>query len=310
MSISSIGSVSSSLLHGMKDCLCGTLLLFKLDKRVYNNALEHRKPTDPPPKPLEKKLLKEAFKSVGISIFTYCSILFFLQLLPFLKWLTSHIGRPDTQQPDDWFQPFEDFLHTAFCSLYLIPLTVISKIICSFYFTDVSLTVYKMRYGNPRFTSLSAVVADFLYNLIFEVLFCLQIKFCVYILSSSSSLHLLEQAAGVLQYSLLYSLLAFEYKWFNMGLDLRQRLKILESKWPYFLGFGLPIYLVNNLPVPFYPNTTTSCINLATFPFFLVSATYASATDSYVSPFDLKVTFPSAWLCSLLFKKGVSLFRR
>lgn len=52
--------------------------------------------------------------------------------------------------------------------------------------------------------------------------------------------------------SLLYSLYAFEYKWYNMGWELHKRLTYIEYNWPYFLGFGTLMTILTQVLSPTY----------------------------------------------------------
>ncbi|CAF4303626.1 unnamed protein product, partial [Rotaria magnacalcarata] len=44
---------------------------------------------------------------------------------------------------------------------------------------------------------------------------------------------------------LLYSFYAFEYAWIYANLNVKKRVERIESHWPYFLGFGLPLTMLS-----------------------------------------------------------------
>lgn len=62
----------------------------------------------------------------------------------------------------------------------------------------------------------------------------------------------LSTILSIVHLSLLYSLYSFEYKWCNMGMELNNRLALIENCWPYFLGFGLPLAIITSLPESYF----------------------------------------------------------
>lgn len=84
--------------------------------------------------------------------------------------------------------------------------------------------------------------------------------------------HFMSQLIYTVHLSLLYSLYSFEYKWVQMGLPLHQRLNYIETNWPYFIGFGLPLTLLTNCWSDW---VIGACVFAVLFPVFIISGNEA-----------------------------------
>ena len=51
----------------------------------------------------------------------------------------------------------------------------------------------------------------------------------------------LNEALHFLHLSMLHGWTAYEYKWYPMGISIKERLALVETRWSYFLGFGFPL---------------------------------------------------------------------
>lgn len=110
-------------------------------------------------------------------------------------------------------------------------------------FQDIADSAFKFRKGRPQLIpSISKQIADILFSLVVQLLFLLQ--------SMVVRLLPIDYVGVILCFvhlCLLYSLYSFEYKWFNMGWELHKRLTYIESNWPYFIGFGMPLVILTQL---------------------------------------------------------------
>ncbi|PIK34187.1 putative etoposide-induced protein 2.4 [Apostichopus japonicus] len=128
---------------------------------------------------------------------------------------------------------------------------------------DIADAAYRKSRGRPQLPNLSRLIADLLFSVLMQVIFLLQSM-----LVSKIPISGVGQIISLLHVCLLYSLYAFEYKWFNMGWEVHQRVRYLETNWPYFAGFGLPLAVLTHLPSSFLASGTVFAV---LFPLFIIS---------------------------------------
>nr|CAB3241518.1 etoposide-induced protein 2.4 homolog [Phallusia mammillata] len=324
---SAVRAVALQFLHGLKDSVYGVFLIYSLDLQIQQQQAERRRKIKdsmaasrrttgrrPNPnyenrelKPKEPRMIGRVFLSAALSSFVWVSIWAFASyLVPaihyYSKTFLSIIDDKSAEKHDGVWGYIETGLHYTFATLWVLPLYVISKLVNGFWFVDVSDSVYKLLYGRPRaFPSIGIAAADLVYGIAVETIFLLQ--------ASLASLFPI-QGIGYLLYCvhicLLYSLYAFEYKWFNMGMDLKMRLRVVDQNWPYFCGFGLPLFMMTNMVFSYYPTVVSACIFSILFPFFIVSGTRASVPKEQGAT-RLRIFEPAASVCSLLFSQSIRL---
>jgi len=309
-------------------------------QKRLNDAIEARQPrryggrTPPPTKPRvikEPRMINRVFQSCALGGFIWLTVWIFTALIvPWLQqqtnWFLTVVPsvfnmtsltktQEELQRYDKSWTNVEIMLHLIFSSLWVLPLYIICKLINIVWFSDISNSIYRALYGKTRpFPSLSVAFADLIYSLTFEIVFFIQAQFVNVVPMMNAEIeHLQIQVMCYIAYTfycihvcLLYAIYAFEYKWFNMGIELRNRIELIERHWPYFCGFGLPMFLLTNVAFTYYPLVASACVYSSVFPFFIVSGTRASTPRSE-APFTLYLTKPSISFCNLLFNNA---FRR
>lgn len=304
INMESVTNFSISFIKGFIDSLRGVTVLLYLDKEINERAqsrspsteFENAKNKQKQPKvKQESKVLTRVLQSCILNgfIFLLSILIFEYALLPAVKYLVTVIFGHNPGVAHNvwaWMQPF---LSMTFRMIWVLPLFLLSKLVNSLWFQDIADSAYRHRRGRPQFmSSVSKIIADSLFSLLVQALFLVQSM-----LVSMLPITYIGELLCLVHMCLLYSLYSFEYKWFNMGWELHKRLTFIETNWPYFLGFGLPLAVLTQLPQSYI---ISGCVFSIFFPVFILSGN--EATPVIGSEYPLRLFSPVVAISNGMFR--------
>lgn len=300
----SVTNFCVSLIKGFIDSLRGVTVLLYLDKEINERALSRSPPVDFETSKLkqkqskvkqESKVLTRVLQSCILNgfIFLLSILIFEYALLPAVKYLVILVFGHNPGVAHNvwgWMQPF---LSMTFRMIWVLPLFLLSKLVNSLWFQDIADSAYRHRRGRPQFmSSVSKIIADSLFSLLVQALFLVQSM-----LVSMLPITYVGELLCLIHMCLLYSLYSFEYKWFNMGWELHKRLTFIETNWPYFLGFGLPLAVLTQIPQSYI---ISGCVFSIFFPVFILSGN--EATPVAGSDYPLRLFSPVVAISNGMFR--------
>jgi etoposide-induced 2.4 mRNA len=220
----------------------------------------------------DEKLFQRLVQSCilnGIFLFL-CIIIFNYILVPLLNLIAFKLISSEKHSLiTDYLNPTIQLL---FSFVWILPVFLLSKIFNVFCHQEIADIAYVKKYGKPQIyknARIADVIADTIFSCTMELIFLVQSSF----VSLVPSLWLNKMLCHV-HLAFLYSLYAFEYKFCNMGWDIKKRISHIEARWPYYFGFGLSLSLILSIANSYFYNATLFAF---IFPAFILSAIEADS---------------------------------
>jgi etoposide-induced 2.4 mRNA len=215
----------------------------------------------------DEKLYQRLIQSCilnGVFLYT-CILIFNYILMPTLNWIAFKlINESSHNLITDYLNPIIQLL---FSFVWILPVFLLSKIFNLLCHQEIADIAYTKKYGKPQIyknSSLAEVLADTIFSCSMELIFLVQSSF----MTLMPALWLNKILCHI-HLSFLYSLYAFEYKFCNHGWDIKKRIAHIESRWPYYFGFGLSLSLILSITHSYFYNAT---LFASLFPAFILSA--------------------------------------
>lgn len=256
-------------LNGMKDSLYGCVRFFQRQKQL--NAPSNQQKTNKTSKQKSEKLYQRLFESCilnGVFLLS-CMLAFSFILMPVLNYMYYAILSPEKHDLINMY--LNPVLQLTFSFVWILPVFLLSKIFNLLWHQEIADIAFLQKYDSEKLKEyaaekpqISAAIADTIFTCTMELIFLVQSSLTAFV-----PLPWLSQLLTHVHLAFLYSLYAFEYKWCNMSWDIEKRISFIETRWPYFFGFGLSLSgLLSFAGSYFYCATLFAFV----FPAFIISS--------------------------------------
>lgn len=282
-------------LFGVRDCLNGVLALKQFcstTKQSGKNISESTKKT----------------KKIGAGSKTIFEVLLQCTIFGFMNWIAMFLFKTiingycfnylrtfSSPEESESISYWLNFLNFCFIISWTCPLYFINHFLNLSWYQEIA-DISSANAGIKKtYFSMSHSLSDQITSITVQLFFLLQVN-VIYLLPVPSAV---KNILSIVQMALYYSLYAFEYKWVHKGWPLHKRLSFIESKWPYFIGFGFPMAILT-FYVGTYSFIESSCLSSVLFPFYVIgsSITFDNKLKDFNSP--IRVFRIVTWISDFL----------
>jgi len=230
-------------------------------------------------------------------VFAVSIVLFENIFLPLVRTVLFIVLAGSQARADAVWGYTQPILSVAFSTLWVLPFFLLSKIVNAIWFQDIADLAFRSSQGRPLVNlSISVMIADTVFSIVVEIIFLVQGKVFALL-----PIKILGSAINLVHQCLLHSLYSFEYKWFSQGIELHKRLHEVETHWPYFLGFGLPLAVITSMPES---QVMAGCVFSVVFPLFIVSGNQAMIEKSPGVP-PINIFNPTISISNSIFSRTI-----
>ena len=264
-------------LNGFKDSLFGFVKFFQKQKflkqrqaQIQNSKNLTKANAQSSNDKLYQRLIQSCILN-GIFLLS-CILMFNFILMPILNAIAYKLMSETYHNLiTDYLNPI---IQVLFSFVWILPVFLLSKIFNVLCHQEIADIAYIQKYGKPqtfqKFT-LSQVIADTVFSCTLELIFLVQSSFMNLI-----PIFWLNQILCHVHLAFLYALYAFEYKLCNMSWDIKKRIAFIETRWAYFLGFGLSLSIILSFAGSYIYSAT---LFASIFPAFILSAIEAESEN-------------------------------
>lgn len=157
---------------------------------------------------------------------------------------------------------------------WIVPLYMISLLMNTIWFSRIGDAAFELRHGVKASVGVQDTIKEALYRGLVVVIY-MMLTLIVYKIPVVGELMSLVMVCWI---NAMYS---FEGAWAMQGMDLQTRLDFMESYWPYFMGFGMPVALVSS----FWSLFVGLGVFAVCFPACIIQAT----CSSFCKPLDKRL---------------------